>query len=171
MKVKRLRALACLGVLIVGISLIIGCGGGAETTTTSHFEASGISFDYPSTWKIETSHDAARIAYFSEMETGTIVQVIKQETPTGFDLKTYHDAFVLTLMEGQAISGNSLTVSGVDAYETVFEGPINEQEFRWRLVSLEKDGAIYDIAFAVLPESFDEVNSGFDIVVNSFTIQ
>jgi hypothetical protein len=171
MRVKRLMALACLGVLIVGISLIIGCGGGVETPTTNHFEASGISFDYPSTWKTETSDDPVRLAFFSEKETGTIVQVIEEDMPSGYTLKTYHDEFVLALMEGQPISGNHLTVSGLDAYETVFNGAVGEQDFRWRVVSLEEDGTVYSIAFAVVPESFDEVNSDFDTVVNSFTVQ
>jgi hypothetical protein len=172
MKVKRLGALACLGVLIVGVSLIIGCAGGAtETPTTNHFEASGVSFDYPSTWKTLTSTDTARIAYLSEEETGIVVQVIKQDMPTGYTLKTYHDTFVMTLMEGQPISGNPLTVSGVDAYETVFNGAVDNRDFRWRVVSLEKDGTVYDIAFAVAPESFDEVNSDFDTVINSFEVQ
>jgi hypothetical protein len=172
MKVKRLRALACLGVLILGVTLIIGCAGGAtETPTTNHFEASGISFDYPSTWKTLTSDDPVRIAYFSEVETSTIVQVIKQDMPTGFTLKTYHDNFVIALMVGEPISGNSLTVSGVNAYETVFNGNSENLDVRWRLVSLEKDGTVYDIAFAVAPESFDTVNKDFDTVINSFEVQ
>lgn len=172
MKVKRLRALACLGVLILGVTLIIGCAGGAtETPTTNHFEASGISFDYPSTWKTLPPNDPARIAYLSEVETGTIVQVIKQDMPTGYTLKTYHDTFVMTLMVGEPISGNPLTVSGLAAYETVFNGAVDNQDYRWRVVSFEKDGTVYDIAFAVVPESFDEVNSDFDTVINSFEVQ
>jgi hypothetical protein len=172
MKVKRLRALACLGVLILGVTLITGCAGGAtETPTTNHFEASGISFDYPSTWKTLTSDDPTRIAYFSEVETNTIVQVIKQDMPTGFTLKTYHDNVVTSIMVGQPISGNPLTVSGVNAYETVFDAQSVNQDMRFRWVSLEKDGTVYDIAFAVAPESFDEVNSDFDTVINSFEVQ
>jgi hypothetical protein len=172
MKIKRLRALACLGVLILGVSLIIGCGGGgAQAPTTAHFAAGGVSFDYPSAWKTLKSDDPARIAYFNEVETGTIVQVITEALPSGFTLKTYHDNMVISMMEGQPISGNPLTVAGVNAYETVFNTKVSDQELRMRLVSLEKDGTAYDIAFATAPSSFDKVKKDFDTVVNSFQIQ
>jgi hypothetical protein len=172
MKAKRLRALACLGVLILGIALIMGCGnGGAETPTTSHFAASGISFDYPSTWDTLTSDEPSRIAYFSEVETGTVVQVFETDMPTDFTLKTYHDNMAKSLMEGEPLWGNPLTVAGVDAYETVFNAKVGNQDLRMRLVSLEKAGMVYDIAFSSAPESFDEVSDNFDIVVNSFQVQ
>lgn len=172
MKAKRLRVLACLGVLILGVSMIIGCaGGGTQAPPTSHFAAGGISFDYPSTWKTLESDDPARLAYFSEVETGTVVQVITEALPSGFTLKTYHDNMVIPLMEGQPISGNPLTVAGVDAYETVFNAKIGNQDFQMRLLSLEKDGMAYDIAFATAPSSFDKVKKDFDTVVNSFQVQ
>ncbi len=172
MKVKRLRALACLGVLILGATLIIGCAGGAtQAPTTNHFAAGGVSFDYPSTWKTLTSDDPARIAYFSEIKTSTVVQVIKENLPTGFTLETYHDNMAISMMVGEPISGNPLTVAGVPAYETVFNTKAGNQDVRLRLVSLEKDGMAYDIAFAVAPASFDKVKGGFDTVINSFQIQ
>ena len=171
MKTKRSRALACLGVLILGIVLIMGCGGGVVTPTTEHFAESGISFDYPGTWDKLPPVDPARLAYFSELETGTVVQVITGALPSGYTLKDYHDTLVLQLMEGEPISEKSLTVSGVPASETVFNGKSDNKDWRWRVVSLEKDGTIYSIVFATAPASFDEVNEGFDTVVNSFQVQ
>jgi hypothetical protein len=166
MRVKSLRALACLGVLILGVTLAIGCTG-----ATKHFEESGISFDYSSTWKVEESDDPARIAYLSEVETSTIVQVMKSDLPAGFALKDWHDSMAMALMTGQPISGNPLTVAGVAAYETVFDAQSGNQDIRFRWVSLEKDGVVYDIAFATVPESFDTVNKDFDTVINSFQVQ
>jgi hypothetical protein len=172
MKVKRLRALACLGVLILGAALIIGCAGGVvEAPPTSHFEAGGVSFDYPSTWDTLTSDDPARIAYFSEVETGTVVQVMKNDMPADFTLKTYHNNMTIQLMEGQPIWGKSLTVAGVIAYETGFNTSIDNQDWQMRLVSFEKGGKVYDIAFATVPASFDEANEDFDTVINSFEVQ
>jgi hypothetical protein len=173
MKVKRLRVLACLGVLILGATLIIGCAGGAVQAppTTSHFAASGVSFDYPSTWKTLKSDEPARIAYFSEVGTGTVVQVITEALPSGFTLKTYHDNMAISMMVGEPISGNPLTVAGVDAYEIVFNTKAGNQDLRMRLVSLEKDGMAYDIAFATAPSSFDKVRKDFDTVIDSFQVQ
>ena len=172
MKVNRLRALACLGVLILGAALIIGCAGGAvEAPPTSHFEAGGVSFDYPSTWKTLASDDPSRIAYFSEAATGTVVQVMKNDMPADFTLKTYHDNMAISLMEGQPIWGKSLTVAGVAAYETGFNTSIDNQDWQMRLVSFEKGGKVYDIAFATVPASFDEANEDFDTVINSFEVQ
>jgi sortase A len=172
MKTKRLRMLACLGVLILGVSLIIGCGGGgAQAPTTAHFAAGGVSFDYPSTWDKLKSDDPARIAYFSEVETGTIVQVITEALPSGFTLKTYHDNLVIQLMVGEPIWGKPLTVAGVKAYETGFNAKIDNQDLRMRAVSLEKDGTVYDIVLSTEPDSFNEVNDDFDTVIDSFQVQ
>ena len=178
MKTKGLRALACLGVLILGAALIMGCGGGATqapeaptTPTTSHFAAGGISFDYPSAWKILKSDDPTRIAYLSEVGTNTVVQVVTEELPDGFTLKTYHDNLAIQLMVGEPISGNPLTVSGVTAYETVCNGEVENQDVRWRIVSLEKDGTVYDIVFSTAPDSFSKVNDDFDTVIDSFQVQ
>lgn len=180
MKAKGLRALTCLGVLILGISLIIGCGGVGATVptaspttspTTSHFAAGGISFDYPSTWKILKSDDPTRIAYLSELGTNTVAQVVTEELPSGFTLKTYHDNLAIQLMVGEPISGNPLTVAGLGAYETVCNGKVENQDVRWRIVSLEKDGTVYNIVFSTEPESFSEVNNDFDTVIDSFQVQ
>lgn len=171
MKVKRLGVLASLGVLILGVTLIMGCAGGAkETPTTSHFEASGISFDYPSAWKILKSDDPIRIAFLGEVSTNTNLQVFK-ETVTGFTLKTYHDNFAIQLMVGGPISGNSLTVAGLDAYEGVWNMRKDTTDFRIRHISLAKDGIFYTIFFSTTPASFDKVNKDFDTVINSFKFQ
>jgi hypothetical protein len=77
----------------------------------------------------------------------------------------------IQLMEGQPIWGNPLTVAGVPAYETGFNTKIDNQDWQMRLVSFEKDGKVYDIAFSSAPESFDEVNDDFDTVINSFEVQ
>jgi len=172
MKAKRTRALACLGVLILGVTLIIGCaGGGTQAPPTSHFAAGGVSFDYPSTWKTLKSDDPARIAYFSEVETGTIVQVIKEALPSGFTLKTYHDNLAIQLMVGDPIWGKPLTVAGVEAYETGLNAKVDNQDLQMRVVSLEKNGMVYDIVLSTAPGSFNKVNDDFDTVINSFQVQ
>ena len=171
MKVKRFEVLAFLVVLILGVTLIIGCAGRAiETPTTSHFEANGVSFDYPSAWKILKSDDPVRIAYLGEAGTNTNLQVTK-ETVTGFTLKTYHDNFAIALMEGNPISGRSLTVAGLDAYEGVFNMKKDTKDFRIRHISIAKDGIFYMIVFSTPPASFDKVDKDFDTVINSFKVQ
>ena len=62
-------------------------------------------------------------------------------------------------------------MAGVKAYETVCNGKSGNQDMRFRLVSLEKAGTVYNIAFATAPASYDKVNKDFDTVVNSFQVQ
>jgi len=172
MKIKRAGVLAFLGMLMLGATLIIGCagGGGTETPATSHFETGGISFDYPSTWRVLQSDDPMRVAYLSEVSTNTTLQVIK-EAPPGFTLKTYHDNMVIAMMVGDPISGRPVNVGGLSGYETVFNAKINNIDYRLRLISVEKDGIFYDIVCATSPAYFDEVNEDFNTVVNSFEVQ
>ena len=172
MKVKRLGVLAFLVLLIIGATVVAGCAGGGakETPTASHFEVNGISFDYPSTWKTLKSDDPMRIAYLSEVSTNTMLQVIK-ETVTGFTLKTYHDNYAIQLMVGNPISGRSLTVAGLDAYEGVWNMKQGTTDYRVRQISIAKDGVFYMIFCSTAPSSFDKVNKDFDTVINSFKVQ
>jgi hypothetical protein len=172
MKTKRAIILVITGILMLGITFIIGCTGeeGTETPATSHFEASGISFDYPSNWKVLQSDDPIRLAYLSEVDTYTTLQVIK-ESPPGFTLKTYHDNLVIALMVGEPISGIPVNVGGLSGYETIFNAKVDNIDYRVRLICLEKDGAFYSIFGFTSPAHFDEVNKGFDTIINSFEIQ
>jgi hypothetical protein len=173
MKTVTVKALIFLVILLIGGTLIIGCGGAKETTAittaTSHFAESGIAFYYNSDWKVLTSDDPSRIAYLMGTDTSTTFQVIKNET-AGFELKTYHDNLSTALMTGSAISGMSLKVAGLDAYETVFTFKQNNAEFRMRLITFEKDSYFYSIVFSTAPASYDKINKDFQTIVSSFEV-
>jgi hypothetical protein len=78
MKTKIVRALVCLAVLIIGITLLIGCGGGKETTSASHFEASEISFDYPSTWGTASPSSQYALVTLTDPQAKTISITIEK---------------------------------------------------------------------------------------------
>lgn len=169
MKKITVKVLMCLVILLIGGTLVIGCGKGTAKTSTSHFAANGIAFDYNSKWTTVTSDDPSRIALLMGTETTTTIQVIKYETG-GLDLKTYQDELAKTLMTGNPISGNSLTVAGMSAYETVIKFMSNNVEFRMRIISLEKGGYFYSIVFSTDPKLYDTLNKDFNTIVNSFAI-
>lgn len=180
MKTATIKALICLVILIIGGTLIMGCGGGTKETTTttptttktpptSHFAESGIAFDYSTGWKVLKSDDPSRIAFLMGPDASTTIQVIKNATG-GFELKTYHDNLVTALMTGEPISGNPVTVAGLNAYETVFSFKQNNAEFQMRLTTLEKGGYFYNIVFSTSPTSYDKINKDFNTVVSSFEI-
>jgi hypothetical protein len=137
------------------------------------YQASGISFNYSDNWQskdTKTFNDPSLIAYFSEAGTGAFVQVSVQDlgsdtSPEG--LQTYQKSWVDAVIVGQPISERSLNVAGVFAREAIF----NDNNAKWRVVSLVKGNKIYDISFSVTPASFDKVSKEFDTLINSFNFE
>ena len=178
MKTVTIKALICLVILLIGGTLVLGCGSGTKETTTiptittpkvTHFAESGIAFYYNSNWKVLKSDDPTRIAFLMGSDTSTTIQVIKNAT-SGYELKTYHDNLATALMTGEPISGRPLTVAGLNAYETVFSFKQNNAEFKMRLVSLEKGDYFYNIVFSTAPTSYDKIYKDFETVVNGFEV-
>jgi predicted Zn-dependent protease len=166
---KRLRALACLGVLILGVTLIIGCGnGGAETPTTKHFTENGISFDYPKTWGSGNSSNPNAIAALVSPTTEVFVVVLKETLPSGYTLKRYNDETVNSLNPTQqTISETSPTVAGVPACDSVFK----TDDSQMRIVILEKNDNVYVIICSAPVAAFDNAQTSFNTVINSFQVQ
>ncbi len=168
MKVKRLRALACLGVLILGATLIIGCGGGgAETPTTKHFAENGISFDYPKTWGSGNSSNPNAIAALVSPSAGVFVVVLKETLPSGYTLEQFNDQTVNSFNPTQTISETLPTVAGVPAYDSVFK----TDDSQMRIVILEKNGNIYVIICSAPVATFDDAQTSFNMAINSFQVQ
>jgi len=163
MKVKRLRALACLGALILGATLIIGCAGGE----VKHFAENGISFDYPKTWGPGNSSNPNAIAALVSPSTGVFVVVLKETLPSGYTLKQFNDETVMSMNPTQMISGTFPTVAGVEACDSVFK----TDDSQMRIVILEKNGNIYVIICSAPVAAFDNAQTSFNTVINSFQVQ
>lgn len=168
--VIKLGMLTFLSVLIIGALLIAGCGGTKEQGTSSetkHYAENGISFDYPNTWGAGNSSDPNAIAALVSPSTGVFVVVLKETMPSGYTLKMFNDETVMSMNPTQMISGTFPTVAGVSACDSVFK----TNDSQMRTVILEKNDNIYVIICSAPVAEFDNTQTSFNMVINSFNVQ
>jgi hypothetical protein len=173
-RVIKLGMLVFLSTLILVSLFVAGCGGtetqGVSTTTTTattkQYAANGISFDYPNTWGPGNSSNPNAIAALVS-PTGPFLVVLKEALPSGYTLKTFNDQTVMGMNPMQMISGQYPTVAGVPACESVFK--TNDAQVRTDI--LEKDGNAYVIICSAPMAIFDNAQTSFNMVINSFKLQ
>jgi hypothetical protein len=167
--VIKLGMLAFLSVLIIGV-LLAGCGGSGEqgaSSATKHYAENGISFDYPNTWGAGNSSDPNAIAALVSPSTGVFVVVLKETMPSGYTLKIFNDETVMSMNPTQMIAGTFPTVAEVPACESVFK----TNDSQMRTVILEKNDNIYVIICSAPVAEFDNAQTSFNMVINSFEVQ
>jgi hypothetical protein len=139
-----------------------------ETSTITHYTGDIISFDYPGNWVTTNPGSQYAIVTFIDSQAQTIsVTVEKRAIPSGYTLKIFNDELAMSMKPTQYISGSSPTLAGVSACDSVFK--INDSQFR--MVNLEKDGNMYTILCNAPAATFDNAQTSFNMVINSFKVQ
>jgi len=169
MKTRGLGASIYLAVMIIGMIVLTGCaGGGKETPSANHFEAGGVSFDYPGTWETVSPSSQYAIVTIADSQVKTIwIAVEKRAIPAGYTLKGFNDELVIGMKPAQVISGTFPTIAGVTACETVFK----TDDSQVKVVNLEKDGNMYTILCSAPATAFANAQTSFNKVINSFKFQ
>ena len=93
---------------------------------TDHFDNGEISFDYPENWQ-SVAVKESQVASFTDLKSGMNVTVNRQTMPNGYNTK---DNFKLNFAEAEKIgfklvSSKNITVSGMNAYENVYDVNLN----------------------------------------------
>lgn len=175
-KRNRLGILTFSALFLTGVLLIAGCVGPKEptgTSTTKHFGLKGISVDYPATWVIQTASSRYAITTFTDPNAErTNVFFEKRTMPAGYTLKRINDELVLEMTPTEIISGTSVTVAGLPAFETVLKTQqgLPVRDYQAIFVCLEKDGWVYTIYGSAPVEFFDEAQPSFEMIISSFQI-
>jgi len=139
-----------------------------EPPTTKHYTGDKISFDYPGNWVTTSPSSQYAIVTFIDPQAKTVsVTVEKRAIPSGYTLKRFNDELGIGMNPTQTISGSFPTVAGVSACDSVFK--INDSQFR--MVNLEKDGNMYTILCNAPAATFDNAQTSFNMVINSFKFQ
>lgn len=159
---------------IFAVIMISGC------IFMKHYDAEGISFNYPSNWEAYPIYDLpGALVGLSESHQVEVI-IYKKNISNNSSLETVYNQSltnhtrVLEKYCYQQISSRNITVDGVPAIETVYQIGCNNTQTRKKIreVWLEKNGHIYIIACtAIPPEIYPEKSKGFDMIINSFHVK
>jgi hypothetical protein len=158
---------------------------------TNHFENDEISFDYPEGWQAlsefwpeyQPGHDerldADQLIGVADPASSTpwekyttSVSVERKEMPADASLQdVLEQAYLKNTDLVVAISEGTAVVDGVTAYERVYKMPHGEPWFQIRDLWLEQGGRIYILSCWALPNNFDEAQSDFDTIIQSFHVK
>jgi hypothetical protein len=150
---------------IMGLLFVTGC----LTPLSEHFSGGGVSFNYPSSWRVSTPGNQSAIATISDPEETSIsVIVAKQNAQAGYSAQQIQDNLVNAMSPTRIVTATSAcSIIGTPAYETYFIS----QDLEVRLTSVLSGGLVYTITSSAIPDVFIKNQTNFDIVVNSFQIQ
>lgn len=147
---------------------------------TKHYDAEGISFNYPSNWEVHEICDlpGALISLFESHQIEVIIY--KKNNSDNSSLETIYNQSLTShtrILEKycyQQISSRNIIVDGVPAYETIYQVGCNNTHTRKKVreVWLEKNGHIYIIECTAIPsEIYSDRSKGFDMIIHSFYVK
>lgn len=163
-----------MGLVLISVIALSGC------LSSKHFQKDGISFDYPSNWKIGEIYDLPGAVVGVSESSQVDVKIFKKQIPTDSSLKEVYYTSIAnhsTTLEKycyQQISNKTIAIDSTIGYDTVFQIGCNSTQTRQKIreVWLERNGYIYIIQCTVIPpEIFPSKNAAFDEIINSFHVK
>ncbi len=158
-----------------------GCVNNDDSNTTKSYSGNNVSFIYNGTWEIaNTSSPNAIVAVGDPNAIGannepyTFVLIQKPNATNSSDLQEVYTENYATLFNNttnQRVSEANITVDGNKALENVYLTNSSGTQLKMRAVWLTQDGVIYVILCGALPSNFDNEQSNFDLVIDSFKAQ
>ena len=166
--------------LIVALVAVSGCTNSGTGNNTKNYSSNGVSFNYPSNWTLEnqtTVNDTIMVNDMGSMNASRVttsfeVQIIPQNGLTEqAAIKQSNNTIVPTGWE--KISNNTLTIDNKTAYQRTYI--VNDtnynQTMRYSQIFFVKNGNIYSITLQAPDNTFDNVKSNFETIINSFKVQ
>jgi hypothetical protein len=159
---------------IFAVIMISGC------LTSKHYDANGISFNYPSSWQAGVVYDLPGALVEVSESSQVDVKIFKKNISNNSSLETIYNESLTNHTRKldkycyQQISSKNIIVDGVPAYETIYQLGCNSSQTRQKIreIWLEKNGYIYIIScIAIPPEIYPNKSKDFDMIINSLHIK
>ena len=187
MKVKFISSNERLTIFAVSIILaisILACslqGKGNSRTPSQHYDANGITFDYPLNWEvISPDHlniyvtDYTYLAVLADKDESrsTVARIVIAQTDKTFNDYIAGEKDYYQKQYKDQYSVKNLAVNGISATQFESTGSALSGEKRKSLnIYFEHANKIYYLTFSTLAANYDKVKTDFDLVVNSFQIK
>jgi hypothetical protein len=168
-------------IIIIFVILVSGCINTNDNDETKTLNQNGITFNYPSNWTVAQSTDNDTIASvgnptFIDNLTGMgLVSVNIQKKLLPSSLNDYHkqvyDSFPSVYPSFKSLSSGNLTIGDYKTLEEIYtitedNGLVKEYKAIW----IENKGYVYVILATAPKTDFENQNSDFDLIINSFKI-
>ena len=181
-------------ILLLGIMLLVGlaCGNGGEpeptptptSTLISGFithtdEANGFSFSYPDDWQLASVElsgdiDVMVLAPVACGDVTTNFNMASEGLPYPMNVQTYYFEYNKWKLEAfpeySLISSDGQTIAGEVAIRNVYTWGISGQNVKQMQVYLVKDETAWVLTFTTAPACWNQYETTFDNMVNSFQL-
>ena len=165
---------------ILVVITVSGCVNEQKNNQTNKYSQNGVSFDYPQNWRVanvSSPYAVAAVADPTTVQNGrptTAVIIQKPPLIRGANLKLAYEnnyANFFNQTGYKKISEANITLNGTKIYENVYTVNTAGLDKEYRVAWLSKKQKIYVILCSALKEDFDQEQSNFDLVINSFQAQ
>lgn len=167
--------------LLCSVVLVSGCvSDNKKTNETKTYSQNNISFTYPGDWEIAntTSQNAVvAVADPSTVKSGsptTLVLIQKPAVSKGSDLNNVYNSNYARYFNNtgfERISEGNITVNNVTALENVYKTNKTGVSKQYRAVWLDENGSIYVILCIADQSDFENQQTNFNLIINSFKVQ
>lgn len=151
----------------------------AQWVTFSEFWPSTFGFEY--NYSFDEDLNATEMVGVLNPDSGTYnekfsTSVMIKTRPSAGDLKSVFEATYALLAQQynatyREVSERTLTLDGVTAYEKVYQLPHGEPYYQIREIWLEKNHEIYIISCKSFISNYNESQTDFNLIINSFHVE
>ncbi|AEG19135.1 PsbP-related protein [Methanobacterium paludis] len=168
-----------LALLIVVVSAS-GCVSNQNQTNVTSYSQNNVSFNYPSSWQTANATSPNAVAAVADPNTvdsstkvpTTLVVIQKSNASTGSSLQTIYNSNYATFFNNtsyQRVSEGNITVSGSNALENVYTtNSSTGAQLEMKAVWISQNNNIYVILCSSLASDFQNQQSNFDTIIDSF---
>jgi hypothetical protein len=165
--------------LLVSIVAVSGCVSNQNQTNQTSYSQNGVTFNYPSSWQVANTTSPNAVVAVADPKTvdnqssPTTLVVIQKSNATG-DLQTVYSENYANFFNNtgnQRVSEGNITVGGAQAIENVYTANESGVQKEMRAVWLTRNSQIYVILCSALQSDFNNEQSNFDMIINSFKVQ
>jgi hypothetical protein len=164
-----------IAVIVVVILAVVGVSAYWFGLIPNYYNNGGVAFFYPSNWNVtyQKYNNTSLTLMLKDTKSSKTFSVINKQknfNDVSFDVfKTnFLDLYIRYVGNSTILASNSVTVSGVNGYDTAFQ--VNNSSTVFRIVLFEKNNYFYVISLVSQANIFNTENTQFNMIVNTFQV-
>jgi hypothetical protein len=167
-------------VLLCSVVLASGCiSDNKQSNATKTYSQNNISFNYPGDWEIANTTSPNAVVAVADPNTvqngspTTFVLIQKPAVTKGSNITTLYAANYASFFNNtyQQVSEGNVTVNGVNTLENIYKTNTTGDQKQYQAEWLSENGTIYVMLCVANASDFENQQSNFNLILDSFKAQ